>query len=347
MNARTLVLGLILALALVGCQKQQESETPPSAEAAPALEAAQPRGPVTLRLRWPLGARYLEHMEIVQSVETTAGGSAQAVKQVVELGQDFELFVQAERPDGGRDVQMGCVALQMALRAGDRVLSSFDSARESGEGNTNFVAEMFRTLARTPIKVVLDVSNHVARLEGFEDLRNKALVNSPAASRADMNHMLSEDSLKRNFNFGQGLPDHPVRIGDSWPVQSEINLGPLGTMELHQQYVMRGFGVRENRPCAILEFNGVLKRKLGGDAASPYLKTSIENGTANGRNWFDLELGMVVAAEVNQSVKINVEIVSQNPAVTNGPHTSRTMTNQINQTIKFTIKPAAPTKQRR
>jgi hypothetical protein len=184
----------------------------------------------------------------------------------------------------------------------------------------------------------------VARLEGLEELRSKVLANLPAASRAVLGQLLSEDSLKRNLTFGQGFPDHPVGIGDRWPVQSEINLGPLGTMELQQEYVMKGFEVREGRSCAILEFNGVLKRKPGGDAASPYLKVSVENGTANGRNWFDPELGMVVAAEVNQSVKIIVEVVGRNPAGTNGLPTSRTMTNQINQTVKFSIKPAAPAK---
>jgi hypothetical protein len=344
MNARTLVFGLIVGLGLVGCRKQPEADTPPSIEPAAAPEAAQLPGPVTLRLKWPVGARYLQHVDIAQNVASAMGGLAQDLKQVLELSQDFELSVLAERSDGGHDVQMGYVALQMALRAGDRPLLSFDSARESVEGNTNSVARVFRSLARTPVTLVLDASNRVVRLQGLEDLRNQALSNSPAAERAAMMQMLSEDSLKRNLNFGQGFPDHPVRVGDRWPVQSEISLGPLGTMDLHQQYLMKGFEVRENRQCAILEFNGVVKLKPGQDAAGSRFKTSVEDGRVSGRNWFDPELGMVVAAEVSQSLKINTEVVVHNPAVTNEPPTSRTMTTQINQTLKFSIKPAAPAK---
>lgn len=346
MNTKSLVLPLLLGLGLAGCKKNPETASPASPD-APAASAARPavqsKAPVTLRLKWPVGARYAQRMDIVQKVETTMAGMAQTMKQDVQMSQDFGLGVLSERSDGGRDVELDFLSMQMTVRVGDRVLLSFDSGGESLDGDKNPMAELFRNMVGARIKFILDASNQVVRLEGLKDFRNRVLTNSPAHARASMGQMLSEDYFKQMINFGQGLPPQPVRPGDTWPVATEIAIGPLGIMQLNLHYVFKGFEQRDKRPCALLEFSGIVKSKPGPEAASPNIKMSIGEGTTAGQSWFDPDVGIVVASEINQDMIMNIEVGLQKPAGSNEPPAPRSMTTKIKQKIILSLKPEART----
>ncbi len=351
MKTQLLMVSLLAALGLflAGCNKSEES-TPGGANAAASNAAAsgkttQPTGPVELKLKWPVGAHYTQRMDLNQQMETSISSMPKTMKQEVEMSQDFGLTVLTNTPEGGREIEMEFESMQITVSAGDRVQFSFDSHGESLDGNQNPMAAMFRSLVGTRIKYILDVSNHVVRLEGLQEFRNKALANAPAQARSAMAQMLSEDSFKQMINFGQGLPDKPVRAGDAWPVHTEITMGPLGIMELDMQYVFKGFEEHDQRNCALLDFTGIMKSKPARESANPNMKMSIEEGVTTGKSWFDPELGMVIGSDINQDIKMNIQMAQlQPPGFTNTdsntPPPARTMSTMMKQNIKITITPS-------
>src|SRR5687767_15096225 len=94
---------VIAALSMcVGCKK---SETPSkSASSGAASETALPDdgAPVTLSVKWPVGNRYTQRMEVDGNTETHMPMSPKPMLQKLGLNQEYSVTVLGERPNGGR-----------------------------------------------------------------------------------------------------------------------------------------------------------------------------------------------------------------------------------------------------
>ncbi|MBN2505056.1 MAG: hypothetical protein JXQ71_00020 [Verrucomicrobia bacterium] len=344
MNTKPFLLPLLAGLVLAGCNKspQPEAAPPPEAPSAAASEPdAAPEPPLLLQLKWPVGARYVQHMDIVQQVQTTISGLTQTNRQDYAMSHDFGLTVLGERLGGGREVELEFLAMQMTASDGRRVVVSLDSRSDAAAGTNNPLAEVLRSMVGTRMKFSLDASNRVVRLVGLQDFRHRVLTNSPALARASLAQMLSEDYFKLMIHGSQGLPPHPVRPGDSWPVTTEIAMGPLGVMEVKLQYMLKGFESRDERRCALLEFSGIVKGRPGREAAMPNFRMSVQEGTTAGQSWFDPEAGMILASEISQDMTMNLELHGSQPGATNERVAPRSMTTRITQQIHLAIRPQA------
>jgi hypothetical protein len=115
-------------------------------------------------------------------------------------------------------------------------------------------------------------------------------------------------------------------------------------MQVSLIYVFKGFESRNDQRCALLEFNGLLKGKPGREAASPNLRMSVDEGSTSGKSWFDPDIGIVIASEIEQDMKMQLEIGMPQSPGSNAPSPAapRSMTTQIRQQIQLSLHPEAP-----
>ena len=114
------------------------------------------------------------------------------------------------------------------------------------------------------------------------------------------------DGLKQMIEFG-GAPSSPLKIGQSWVTDRELNAGVIGTFRLNLTNTFAGWQQHENKKCARINITGTLtsvsSRNLTNFvAATPAMK--IQNGKVTGKSWFDPQLGIAVETVLDQNFEI-------------------------------------------
>jgi hypothetical protein len=343
MNTRRLVFVLLAAAAFcwAGCKKSEEA-TPaagaPRARAAAAKETP-PAGPVELKLKWPVGRRFVQRLDVLQTNETLLPRSPRPAKQEVTMGQDFALSILKRRDDGGHEVALEFLGTQMLVTSGENTLLSFDSHGES-TGEENPVATAFRSLTGAKFKYHLDASNRVEKVEGVQAFRDRISAQAPPQVRTVFSTMLSDEYFKQMMSYGQSLPAKAVNPGESWPVQTEIALGPLGFMVLDMNYTFKGWEKRDQRRCVAVEFAGTIKSKPGASTAQPGVNIAVDDGRSSGKSWFDPEQGMFIESAFTMAMRLRVTLPPTPTRRTNAPAPPTTITNLMTQKITLKLGPA-------
>ena len=118
--------------------------------------------------------------------------------------------------------------------------------------------------------------------------------------------MFNEGYFKQIMDGSRYLPSKPVQPGDTWPIQMEIPMGPIGIMEIDYTVTFQSWEQHGKRNCARLEFQGTLKSKPDPNPKPAGMTMAISDGNTSGVSWFDPELGMVIDTTANQDMKMNM-----------------------------------------
>lgn len=277
-----------------------------SASAAP--DSAQAGEPMGLKLRWDVGKRYMQRMEMMQASETALPGSPQPMKQETKQTQDVSLSVLKERDGGGRELEMEILGMMLVSKAGGRDVLSFDSKSDATGDAGKPMAPTLRKLVGARIKFLTDAAGKIESVEGFKELLERISEGSSALEQGMIKGMFTEDNFKEMYSAGQGLPDKPVKIGDTWPLKVEMALGPLGSVVVNSQYTFKGWEQHNNHKSALLEFTGTIS-SVSDPAAGGGV--TIDNGKTSGKVWFDPILGMVIDTDVKQGMVIKINTQGQ------------------------------------
>jgi len=319
---------LVSSLFWVGCNKsgklnQTSTFTPPT-------------GPVELKLKWPVGERVSQSLDVKMNMEISGTNLPSTINQDMTLGEDFGLNVLKAEADGGHEVELEFVGIRMKLDQGGKSLIDYDSAKKSSNSGNNpavaGVEKMLQNVIGAKIQYFLDASNQVERIEGYDTLMNALTVGGRADAANSMKSMFNEGSLKQMIG-GQHLPSKPVQPGDSWPVQTDITMGDLGTMTMNYTFNFERWETRGKRTCARLEFQGTMKSKANPGAAATGMPVSVQNGDSSGVAWFDPELGMVIQTIMNQNMTMNMTV----PVPGRGKNATQTMTMVMKQAINMKL----------
>jgi len=93
----------------------------------------------------------------------------------------------------------------------------------------------------------LTPTGEVTRVEGQDKLLEK-LASADTEKRQALQEALSETSLKRALSEALGfLPAERVKVSDGWKRTAELNLGPLGRVEVEHRYAYEGKGEGEDK----------------------------------------------------------------------------------------------------
>ena len=315
----------LLAVALAaaqGCKKEESAAPPPAAPPAAATPsqpttnaaAATTNAPagdsVDLRLKWPVGKRYLQRMEVVQESESMIPGVPQAMKQESVQSQDYSITVTKEREGGGRELELEFVGQKVDTKMGGKPLVTFDSKSDAKGDRTNAVASAMRKLVGVKIQYLTDTNGRIEKVVGGQELQNRLTSTATPQAKMILTSLLNEENLKRVVTLAVGLPDKPVKVGETWPVQRDTPMGQMGTLLLDMNYTFKGWEEHEKRRCALLEFTGSVTNKAG--AAPTAMSMTVENGKTSGKLWFDPVAGMVIDSFSEQEMTMKIVSGGQN-----------------------------------
>ena len=306
-------IALLLSLCVVagcvmpGCSKSKDAGSKSGNESSGAASAS---GPVELKLKWTVGKKYVQRMEMTQSSKMTLPGAAKPTQQVMEMASEYSISALKELPDGGRDLELEFLSTKMEAKMGDRVMMSFDSAQDTANDKGNPLAPTLRNMVGVRIHYLTDANGKVQSVTGFKEFMER--MGGGQAQAAMLNGMFNEDTLKHYADLSHGLPDHPVKVGDSWPFKIEMPMGAIGNLTMNLNYTYKGMEPHDDRNCARLEYTGDISSKPGTNA-SP-MAIQIEKGKIAGTMWFDPDLGMVVGTTGDQDM--DMKITAQGKPIT-------------------------------
>lgn len=324
-------------LVCAGCKKSETTPTSKGSSEASESASADDKGAVTLRVKWPVGNRYTQRMEVNGDTETRLPQLPKPMLQKINLNQEYSITVLAERPQGGRELELEMESAELDVTMDGKPVLNLDTKAEASpvESNNAMLAS-FRQIIGTKIKFLMNASNRVEKVEGVPEFAAKAMAGANPQGRAAMQSMFSEDYFKQMVDSQRSLPPTPVNVGDSWPVKEDIAMPAFGTMHLDLNYTFKGWEQHEKRKCAAIDFAGTMS--AGGDtnATQTMMSMKIESGKVAGRTWFDPNLGATVESSFDQDLLIHINVPAtrtRTPNPTPSPPVMQTITNNTKQKV--------------
>ena len=318
------IVTLALGLSWVGCNKSGKLDTASTFKA--------PAGPIEFKLKWPVGERIVQSLDIKQNSEVSVPNQPASIKQDMTMGQGFALSVLKEDADGGHEVEMEFLSMRMKMEQGGKTVIDYDSEKKSPGDKTNLVAVMFQKFIGAKIRYFLDASNQVQRVEGIDELKDRLTTGGPKDPSTMFKSIFNEEYFKQMMDYSRNLPPKPVQPGDTWPVKRDISMGDLGAMVMNYDITFQSWEQRGKRTCARLKFQGTVKNKPTQNPAPNGMTIAIQDGTTSGVSWFDPELGMVIDTTFNQDMKMTMTM-PMNGRATAGAGRMLTMTNNMSQVV--------------
>jgi hypothetical protein len=331
MNKNLLLIATVSALLLpsVGCNKSgklaQPSTSPP------------PSGPVELKLKWPKGERVVQDMDMKQNMEMTIPGQPAPMKQDMTMGQQYGMTVLNEAPDGGHEVEMEFLSARMSSTMAGKKLLDYDSAKSSAADKTNPVAGMFGKIVGSKIQFYLDASNEVQRIEGVDALVERLSSGGQAGGLAALKSMFTEGYFKQMMSANRFMPPKAVQPGDTWPVQLEFPMAPLGVLVMDFNFTFVSWEKHGQRNCARLEFQGTITTKPDPASKPSPMSMTIQDGNASGVSWFDPEIGKTIDTSMNQDMNMIIKVPMNPRGKSGGTPKMQSLTNQMHQAINIKL----------
>ena len=299
------------ALSCAGCKKSETAGKSSSKESSSESNVADDGQAVTLKVKWPVGSRYTQRMDMKGDTQTTMPLNPKPMAQKVSLNQEYRVTVLAERPKGGRDLELEFESTEIDVTMNGKPVLNLDTRAEADPGESRAALSGFRQLIGAKIKMLLDESNRVEKVEGMQDFTAKAMTGSNPQGRAMMQSLFNEDYFKQLVDFQRGLPSKPVKVGESWPIKMDITAPVLGVLTMDMNYTFKGWEQREKRKCVALDFSGTMASKGDGGTGPNGMTMKLESGTLSGRSWFDPELGHPVETVFNQDMLMHMSVPMQ------------------------------------
>jgi len=320
-NIPLITVALALSLSGVGCNKSSKLDK--------ASTFTPPSGSVELKLKWPVGERIVQSFDMKQNMEIFVPNQPDSIKQNMTMGQGYGLTVLKETPGGGHEVELEFLNERMSMEMGGKTMFDYDSTKKPSTDKANPVGDAFQRIIGAKIQYFLDASNNVQRIEGIDVLTNRLMSGGAPDATTSLKSLFNEGYLKQMIDHSQYMPPQSVQPGDTWPVQIEIEMGPLGTMVMDYTFTFQKWEQLGKRTCARLEFQGTIKTKPDQNPISTGMSMSILDGNSSGVSWFDPELGKTIRTSLNQDMKMAMTI----PTYVHGKTITQTMTNVMNQVI--------------
>jgi hypothetical protein len=296
-------LGLTLVLFITGCGRQaaDEKDTP--------ITGRRSDPPVQLRAEWKPDRRYLLRVEAMQSMELPfPPGSKTAQDTMVQ--QDYSVTV-TNAGNGRKGLEMEVTALVVQAHFGDQVVLRFDSLNQAVP-NEGPGVEFLQRIIGGRIQFLLGTNNQVEKTTGIQELLGQMQGgggNRGPGLRGNLmggalQRMYGEDYFKQIIEVGS-LPNTAVRVGDTWSLQREIDVGLAGQVAVSMTNTLRGWQEREGRKCARIEFQGTLTVKTNKvQGGMGLVGLALKDGRVSGKSWFDPALGLPVESAMEQSCQV-------------------------------------------
>ncbi len=272
-----------------------------------------PAGPVELESKWPPGKRYVMDLDLKQNMAFLLQGRSDTVKEDITMRNQFGLTVLPETPDGGHELELEFLSARMGIKMGDNPILDYNSTNQLAQGQTNGVAAVFGKIVGSKIRYFLNASNDAERLEGVPELVQQIQsVPQTDPLTSNLKNIFNATFFERFTNASHILPRQAVQPGDTWPAHSENAVTNVGIEVSDYKVVFQSWEMHENRHCARLEFQGIMKVKSDPNSKRDETIYHPREGVSEGVAWFDPELGQIV--EIDMKNDVNVDKAPRNPS---------------------------------
>jgi Family of unknown function (DUF6263) len=314
LNMRSITVLVALCLAgsaalLSGCSKSKTGGSSSSGSNGGGSSA-----PVTLKIKWQVGKQYPMQMVLDQAQDIDLG--RQQVHQKLNLTQGFHYSPLTNLDNGGSQVQMEFDSQNLSFNQNGQEMLSYDTSGSTPihtNRQTGPIAAVMHAMLNAPIVYTFGADGQLESMDGIDSLTSRiddAMPNNQ--QRMQFQQLFEPSTLKRYGQLSEGLPDHPVSIGDSWSWSQDIT-NETGVMKVDATCTFKGWEQHNGHNCAHLLVNGDIKTKTVSAAATGAAVT-VKKGIISGENWFDPELGMFV--DINSDQDLTMDIKTQNMAMT-------------------------------
>jgi hypothetical protein len=280
------------------------------------------RGAVDMKLKYEVGKRY--HQRIIIAQDQTMNMGERTMDMSMQQTQDVSLSVLRAREEGGYEIEMEWRSMAIHMNMGLMAIS-YDSNNPNDANNP--LVDSIGLLVGSTVLFTLDASNRIESVSGMESLMKKVMELEDLQAIGMFKQMFSDDALKQMINQGmaQGLPDHAVTVGDTWPYSADMPMGTMGTIHVKADYRFDGWEEHDGHRCALLTHTGTISMDPSSGSNPMGITMSITEGDSAGKTWFDPALGQAVEIEATQNMQLNLS----------GETFSGT--SKINQVIKHTL----------
>jgi Family of unknown function (DUF6263) len=332
-----------------GCKRSPHLEAPP--KPSPPTNVAEenlgqqasnqiqkvplPKGDL-LKMKWPIGSRYVYRLDMEQHTTNQAPGSPQPNTEDLVLGVTYALTVVEETSNGGRELEMEFLANDMEIKIAGQVVINFDSVQSLTNEAAHPIPPPFRRMIGSKALLRTQPDGTVEKVLGLDAWVKSVAGDASGPAGQMIVQQFNENFFRQAADFGKGLPTKPVNPGDNWTFQTELPAGALGTIRLDSTITLTGWKEQEQHRFAILDAKGTLTSLPAQPPADGQL--SLERGTVQSRAWFDPELGALTESVVEQSLRVK----GPPPATAGGKPTEESFSNDLSQ--KVTVKMVELTK---
>ncbi len=262
--------------------------------------------PVELKLKWQVGKRYEQELDATINAAENNPGQSQEMKQDASLTQGFAISVLNDRGGNGRELEVELLGTKLDVKNAGMTMVSFDSAQPPADASANPMTAFMKRISGAKLKVLVDTNGSPESLEGLPEFL-KTIMGPDAGDPADMMKQLPE--MEANFkeamaNSGGLLPEKPVKEGDTWSRNADINSGPESISQ-KMDFTFTGWETHNNHKCAVIQYTGDITPKAA--AGNP---TSVQSHLT-GTIWFDPDLGTIIEAAAKIGVDVKVSFGDQ------------------------------------
>jgi hypothetical protein len=305
-NMRSMAVLLALCLAgssplLSGCSKSKSSG------GSAGSNANGSSAPVTLKIKWQIGKRYDMEMDLNQASDLTVPN--RPIHQILKLTQGLHYSPLTNLDNGGSQVQVEFDSQNLSFTQNGRELVSYDSSDSTPvptNGAAAPAAAVMHAMLNVPLVYNFGADGKLEKIDGIDSLTSRINAAMPnQQQRMQLGQLFDPGTLKRYGQFSEGLPDHPVSVGDSWSWSQDID-NATGVMTVDATCTFQDWEQHNGHNCVHLLVTGDIKTKTASAAMTGAMVT-VKKGTINGENWFDPDLGMYVDVNSDQDIAMNIK----------------------------------------
>jgi Family of unknown function (DUF6263) len=289
-----------VSMQLVGCSKSGHSRS----EGKITGKASDP--PVELLAKWNPTNRYIYQLDMTLSTEIPRRTVTKMTQQEISFGQDYAVTVTNELSDGNYKLQLEILALQLEMALGDHLTINYDSENKViVVVDENPLVNKLQKMVGTRYGYLLSPDNRVMKIDGLSVLSDRNLTNDLRGTMLNTFRRIFNQPHFKQFVELNVMPGKPVRIGETWASRHELSTGTLGgSVSLQVTNIFRGWQVRDNKKCALVEFNGAISPRPRVDTGPRVLTGGMETGSVFGRTWFDPASGLARETDLDHDLTL-------------------------------------------
>ena len=262
--------------------------------------------PVDPQINWLPGKKYSTTLNLTQSSETAMPGLPQPVNTLTQIREDMDISPLKKTPDDGWQLEFKFTAASIDSKRNGATVLSFDSSKNSPPDPNN-PAALLAMVVGVPLEYYVDAKGLVQKVDGLDQF-SKLTTAGRSDQQVLFQQLFNENVLKEYASYGKGLPNHPVKVGESWSSQTDT-ASDAGDLALKMNFTFQNWEMRRDRRCAHFTITGKVSSKNASTATGSAIE--IKKGNFTGDLWYDPDLGMMVESDTSQKLTLKISTQSQ------------------------------------